>query len=181
MQGWAAIIMGILSGSVPWFTMMVLHKKVSLLKQIDDTMAVFHTHAVAGSLGGILTGIFAEPRLNRLFFDITDGWQHYVGLVYGLKMGRVRAGFNQMWIQLLGILFVVGWNVVVTSLICVGIRAFMPLRLSDEELEIGDEEVHGEGAYALWGDGEKFEISKRNSSQSHGFNEVSAKEGSNFR
>ncbi|KAL7587061.1 ammonium transporter 2 member 5 [Lactuca sativa] len=180
-QGWAAIIMGILSGSVPWFTMMVLHKKVSLLKQIDDTMAVFHTHAVAGSLGGILTGIFAEPRLNRLFFDITDGWQHYVGLVYGLKMGRVRAGFNQMWIQLLGILFVVGWNVVVTSLICVGIRAFMPLRLSDEELEIGDEEVHGEGAYALWGDGEKFEISKRNSSQSHGFNEVSAKEGSNFR
>lgn len=180
MQGWAAIIMGLLSGSIPWFTMMVVHKQVSLLKQIDDTMAVFHTHAVAGSLGGILTGFFAEPRLNRIFFDITDQWQHYIGLAYGIKTGNVRAGFNQMGIQLLGILFVVVWNVVITSLICRAIKLFIPLRLSEEALEIGDEEVHGESAYALWGDGEKLlETSKRNSG--HGFDEFSAREGSNLR
>ncbi|KAI3773051.1 hypothetical protein L6452_04249 [Arctium lappa] len=178
-QGWAAIVMGLLSGSIPWFTMMVVHKKVSLLKEIDDTMAVFHTHAVAGSLGGVLTGFFAEPRLNRIFYDITDGWQHYIGLAYGIKTGNPSAGFRQMGIQVLGILFVVAWNVVVTSLICIAIRVMIPLRLSDEELEIGDEEVHGESAYALWGDGEKFENSKRNSA--HGFDEFSTKEGSNFR
>ncbi|KAJ9535524.1 hypothetical protein OSB04_un001341 [Centaurea solstitialis] len=178
-QGWAAIIMGLLSGSIPWFTMMVVHKKVSLLKEIDDTMAVFHTHAVAGSLGGILTGIFAEPRLNRIFYDITDGWQHYIGFAYGIKTGRPGAGLHQLWIQVLGILFVMAWNVVVTSLICIAIGIVIPLRLSDEELEIGDEEVHGESAYALWGDGEKFETSKRNSAL--GFDEFSAKEGSNFR
>ena len=79
--------MGIMSGSIPWYTMMVLHKKSWLLKQVDDTMAVFHTHAVAGSLGGILTGFFAHPKLNRIF-DLVPDWQHYIGLAYGLQMGR---------------------------------------------------------------------------------------------
>ncbi|XP_071699641.1 ammonium transporter 2 member 5-like [Rutidosis leptorrhynchoides] len=177
-QSWAAIIMGLLSGSIPWFTMMVVHKQVSLLKQIDDTMAVFHTHAVAGSLGGILTGFFAEPRLNRIYFDLTEGWQHYIGLAYGLKTGRVTDGLHQMGIQLLGILFVVVWNIVITSLICVVIRLVIPLRLSEEDLEIGDEAVHGENAYALWGDGEKH----LENSKHHGLDEFSvATDGSSFR
>ena len=42
---------------VPWFTMMILHKKSSLLMKVDDTLAVFHTHAVAGVLGGVLCWI----------------------------------------------------------------------------------------------------------------------------
>ncbi|KAJ0111560.1 hypothetical protein Patl1_03277 [Pistacia atlantica] len=155
-QGWAAIIMGIMSGSIPWYTMMVLHKKFWLLKQVDDTMAVFHTHAVAGSLGGILTGLFANPKLCRLFY-LVDDWQHYIGLLYGLQSGRPAAGFKQLGIQLLGIVFVIGVNVVVTSLICLLIRLVVPLRLADEELQIGDDAIHGEEAYALWGDGEKFE------------------------
>ncbi|KAM4075549.1 hypothetical protein ACB094_10G178000 [Castanea mollissima] len=80
-QGWAAIIMGIMSGSIPWYTMMVLHKRMGLLKQVDDTMAVFPTHAVAESLGGILAGVFAEPKLGRLFYLVHD-WEHYVGFFY---------------------------------------------------------------------------------------------------
>ncbi|KAL3717415.1 hypothetical protein ACJRO7_008923 [Eucalyptus globulus] len=167
-QGWAAILMGIMSGSIPWYTMMVLHKKLSLLKQVDDTMAVFHTHAVAGSLGGILTGFFAEPKLNRLFYNATD-WQHYCGLAYGLQMGRPGAGFKQMGIQILGIVYVVVINVIMTSLICLVVRAIVPLRLAEDELQAGDDAIHGEEAYALWGDGEKFESSKYNSI--HGIDE----------
>ncbi|KAL8100736.1 ammonium transporter 2 member 5-like [Apium graveolens] len=165
-QGWAAITMGLLSGSIPWYTMMVLHKKVWFLKQVDDTMAVFHTHAVAGSLGGILTGFFADPRLNRMFYNIepsSELWKKYIGLAYGLQNGRKTAGFRQMGIQLLGIVFVVCLNLVTTSIICLLIRLIVPLRLSDEELEHGDDAIHGEEAYALWGDGEKFENSKHNS------------------
>jgi hypothetical protein len=37
-QIWAAIVMGILSGSIPWYTMMVLHKKWSFRQRIDDTL-----------------------------------------------------------------------------------------------------------------------------------------------
>ncbi|KAL3500374.1 hypothetical protein ACH5RR_039467 [Cinchona calisaya] len=79
-QGWAAIIMGLYSSAIPWFTMMVLHKKSELLQKVDDTMAVFHTHAIAGSLGGVLTGLFAEPNLCNLFYG---KYGQYVGLFYG--------------------------------------------------------------------------------------------------
>ncbi|KAL6138912.1 hypothetical protein ACLB2K_064191 [Fragaria x ananassa] len=99
-QAWAAIVMGIASGSVPWVTMMVLHKKSSLLQKVDDTLGAFHTHAVAGLLGGLLTGLFAEPALCRLILPLL----------------------------------------------------------------IGDDAVHGEEAYALWGDGEKYDPTK------HGWN-----------
>ncbi|MBA0832056.1 hypothetical protein Goarm_016467 [Gossypium armourianum] len=160
-QGWAAIFMGMMSGSIPWYTMMVLHKKIGLLKQVDDTMAVFHTHAVAGSLGGILTGLFAVPKLNRLFYMV-DNWQHYIGFFYGLHTGHTTAGFKQLGIQLLGIVFVVLLNIFTTSVICLLIRLIIPLRLAEDELQTGDDAIHGEEAYALWGDGEKYE-SKLNS------------------
>eukprot|EP00253_Pinus_taeda_P009799 PITA_09799 len=147
-QGWAAIVMGILSGSIPWYTMMVLHKKSRILQMVDDTLGVFHTHAVAGVLGGALTGLFAEPTLCGLYQLNT--W----GAIYGGKGGK------QFGKQLVGAGFVIGWNVVVTTIILLVIRLVIPLRMSDEQLQIGDDAVHGEEAYALWGDGEKYDISK---------------------
>ncbi|XP_047318063.1 ammonium transporter 2 member 5-like [Impatiens glandulifera] len=156
-HGWAAIIMGICSGSIPWFTMMVVHKKSVLLQKVDDTMAVFHTHAVAGSLGGILTGLFSNPRLSYLFYGY---YNSYMGLFYGFTNREFSLGFRQIGIQLVGILFVAGLNVVVTSLICILIRVFVPLRMSEEDMEIGDEAAHGEEAYAIWGQGDKLENSR---------------------
>lgn len=164
-QGWAAIIMGIFSGSIPWFTMMVVHKKFELLQKVDDTMAVLHTHAIAGSLGGIMAGLFASPKLNRLFYGYDAGTDsNYVGLFYGLQMGAVRKGFRQFGIQLLGIVFVTIFNVIATSLICLAVQLIVPLRMSDEDMEIGDEAAHGEEAYAIWGQGEKLENSRYGSS-----------------
>ncbi|KAJ1427642.1 Blood group Rhesus C/E/D polypeptide [Sesbania bispinosa] len=160
-QGWAALIMGVFSGSIPWFTMMVIHKRSKLLQKVDDTMAVLHTHAIAGSLGGILTGLFAEPRLNYLFYG---NYNKYVGLFYGFQSNLVKNGVRQILIQLLGILFVVFVNVISTSLICLLIRFVVPLRMSEEDMEIGDEAAHGEEAYAIWGQGDKLE----NSSSKYG-------------
>ncbi|KAE8010032.1 hypothetical protein FH972_006430 [Carpinus fangiana] len=112
----AAILMGLISGSIPWYTMMVLHKKVSVLGQVDDPMAVFHTHAIAGSLGGILTGFFAVPKLCRLFYTVPD-WEKFI----------------------------------------------VPLRLDDDELQIGDNAIHGEEAFGLQAQRERFVNSKTNS------------------
>ncbi|KAG6639453.1 hypothetical protein CIPAW_10G101600 [Carya illinoinensis] len=64
---------------IPWFTMMIVHKRSKLLQNIDDTLGVIHTHAVAGLLGGILSGIFAEPQLCKLFLPIISSR----GGVYG--------------------------------------------------------------------------------------------------
>ncbi|XP_026388193.1 ammonium transporter 3 member 1-like isoform X2 [Papaver somniferum] len=86
-QGWAAIVMGVLSGSIPWFTMMVVHKRCSLLQKIDDTLGVFHTHAVAGILGGVLTGLFAEPELSALFLPVTNSRGAIYGGSGGMQLG----------------------------------------------------------------------------------------------
>ncbi|XP_073138738.1 ammonium transporter 2 member 3-like [Henckelia pumila] len=148
---WAAVLMGILSGSVPWYTMMVLHKKSSFFQQVDDTLGVFHTHAVAGLLGGLLSGFFAHPDLLRMFYQPPRTFRP--GFIYGLLDGDLRGGLHQMGYQVLGALFISAWNVVATSLICILINRIIRLRMDDDDLEIGDDAAHGEEAYALWGDG----------------------------
>ena len=153
--------MGVISGSIPWYTMMVLHKKVKCLNQIDDPMAIFHTHAISGSLGGILTGLFAVPKLCRLFYMVPD-WEKYTGLFYGLHNGSTHEGLKQLGIQVAAIVFVVIFNIIVTSLICLLVRAIVPLRLDDGALQVGDRAVHGEEAFALYGDDAGFENLKRN-------------------
>ncbi|KAL6278182.1 hypothetical protein ACE6H2_021783 [Prunus campanulata] len=153
-QSWAAIVMGMLSGSIPWVSMMVLHKKSALLQKVDDTLGVFHTHAVAGLLGGLLTGLFAEPALCRLILPVGDSR----GAFYGGNGGM------QFLKQLVAAMFVAAWNIVSTTIILLAIRVFIPLRMPEEQLIIGDDAVHGEEAYALWGDGEKYDPTK------HGWN-----------
>lgn len=150
-EGWAALFMGMLSGSVPWYTMMVLHRRISFFQRVDDTLGVFHTHAVAGLLGGLLSGFFAKPRLLRLFYnkDMPPG------LFYALLDGKAGRGLGLIGVQLVGAAFVAAWNVIITSLICLVVGLVVPLRMSDEDLAVGDDAAHGEEAYALWGDGEK--------------------------
>ncbi|XP_074577356.1 ammonium transporter 3 member 1-like [Curcuma longa] len=149
-QGWAAILMGVLSGSIPWFTMMVVHKRSRLLQKVDDTLGVLHTHAVAGFIGGVSTGLFAEPTLCNLFLPVTNSR----GAFYG------GVGGEQVYKQIVGALFIMVWNVIVTSVICVVIGMVLPLRMPEEQLAIGDDAVHGEEAYALWGDGEKYDVNR---------------------
>ncbi|XP_059462477.1 ammonium transporter 3 member 1-like [Corylus avellana] len=144
-QGWAALVMGIVSGTIPWYTMMVLGKKLWFLQAVDDTLGVFHTHAVAGTLGGALTGLFAHPDLCSLFLPIPNS----KGAFYG---GR---GGVQFWKQLVGACFIIGWNVVATSIILCLIKLVLPLRMTEPELKIGDDAAHGEEAYALIGQGQR--------------------------
>ncbi|XVE76598.1 hypothetical protein DITRI_Ditri12bG0185800 [Diplodiscus trichospermus] len=145
-QSWAAMIMGMLAGSIPWVSMMILHKKCSLLQKVDDTLGVFHTHAVAGLLGGLLTGLLAEPELCELILP-----RKTRGAFYGGNGGI------QFVRQIVAALFVIAWNVASTTIILLVIRLFIPLRMPENQLEIGDDAVHGEEAYALWGDGEKYD------------------------
>jgi len=59
--------------------------------------------------------------------------------------------------QLYGALFIIGWNIFWTSAICAFIKYVLriPLRMSDEMLMIGDDAIHGEEAYAFYGEGER--------------------------
>jgi len=140
--GWGAIIIGVASGSVPWWTMNFLSKKVAFLRKVDDTLGVFHTHAVAGLLGGVLVGFLATETGCLAFACVSTG-------------GAVAGNWRQIGLQLLGGVFIILLNVIVTSVILLLIKLVVPLRMSDEELAIGDDAVHGEEAYAFFGDGQR--------------------------
>ena len=137
-SGWAAIVMGVISGSIPWFSMNIFGKRFFLFKRIDDTCGVFHTHLVAGVLGGFFTGIFATVDGSAAFGITNPG-------------GAIAHNGRQVWVQIVGFLFVIGWNLAWTPIILLGIKYILrvPLRMSDEMLLVGDDAVHGEAAYTF--------------------------------
>lgn len=138
--GWGAIIFGVCSGSIPWISMNILGKRTRLFTHyVDDTLGITHTHMVAGFVGGFLVGIFATP-MGSAAFGLTN---------YG---GAISGNGKQVWLQLVGALFIIGWNLVWTSLIMCFIKYVLriPLRMSEEELLIGDDAIHGEDAYCFY-------------------------------
>lgn len=139
--------------------MMILHRRSAFFQSVDDTLGVFHTHAVAGVLGGLLSGILAQPTLLRMFYRSTN--KHGPGLLYSLNGRNIMEGLKQVGFQLIGAAFITAWNAVVTSLICILVNRIVDLRMNEEDLEIGDDAVHGEEVYALWGDGERMPGSLR--------------------
>lgn len=108
---------------------------------------MFYTHAVAGFLGGLLTGLLANPSLCSMLLPVTRTRGAFYGGGGGILFLK----------QLVAALFIIGWNALATTVILLFIRLFMPLRMPEEQLMIGDDAVHGEEAYALWGDGEKYD------------------------
>lgn len=123
--------------------------KAMIMTNVIITVGVFHTHLVAGFLGGFLTGIFATSRGTAAFGSSSTG-------------GAIDRDGHQVWIQVVGSLFIIGLNIFMTSVIMLFIRYVLriPLRMSDEQLEIGDDAVHGEEAYALFFEGERSHVTQ---------------------
>ena len=63
-------------------------------------------------------------------------------------------------VQIVGGLFIIGLNIFMTSVIMAFIKYVLriPLRMSEEHLEIGDDAVHGEEAYALFFEGQRSHV-----------------------
>ena len=58
---------------------------------------------------------------------------------------------KQVWLQIVGALFILGWNIVWTSLIMILIKYVLrvDLRMSPEQLAVGDYAIHGEEPYTF--------------------------------
>lgn len=123
-----AIIIGILAGIVPFFAV----AKLKPLLGYDDTLDAFGIHGIAGTLGALLTGVFADPSINEAGR----------GLLYG-NPGQLITQFIAV-----GVTFV--YSGVVTFLIFIVIKAIIGLRVEPEDEITGlDESEHGEKAYNL--------------------------------
>ncbi|TRM80678.1 ammonium transporter [Sulfolobus sp. D5] len=129
-NGWEAMLIGIASGSIPWMALYWLEPKL----KVDDTLGVFSTHGIAGIVGGLLTGVFANPAVTQF---IAPGLR---GVLYG--------NWYQLGIQALAAVIVFVYDFAITFGLLKLIGLFIPLQSPPQVLAIGDYAVHGEVAYS---------------------------------
>ena len=146
-NGWGAIIIGICAGIIPWFFMNKV-QTTALFRRVDDTLSVLSTHGVAGLMGGLLTGILANPDMIEYI-----GTEKDAPGVSG--QGWFYGSFHQFMLQVYAAAFIIVFNVVATFIILKVISIFVALRMDEATLRVGDDAVHGETAYNF-GDGEEI-------------------------
>jgi ammonium transporter, Amt family len=139
-DGYGAFAIGIAAGVIPFFTFNYL-VKLPPFNRIDDTLGVMHTHLIAGAVGGLMVGLLANP--NVVVYPGTGQTASIAAT--GLFFGNPK----QFVAQIIGLVFILVWDGVMTFVILKLISVFIPLRLTDKQLEIGDEAVHGDAAYEL--------------------------------
>ena len=125
--GFVAVPQSIFIGAVASLisNLAVYYKSKSTL---DDTLDVFPCHGVGGMVGMIMTGIFATKTVNAAGND---------GLFYD--------NFSFLIIQLKALVVVVGYSFVMSLAIFKFIDLILPLRVSEEEEEMGlDYSQHAE-------------------------------------
>src|SRR5215469_952022 len=145
-DGLGAIIIGVCAGIFPWLAMNKL-QKTKLMMKVDDTLSVFSTHGCAGLMGGLLTGILANPKmLEYIGTDKDAPGVNVTGWAYG--------NFHQFVLQVEGALFIIVYNIIATYIILKVISFITPLRMDEAKLKVGDDAVHGETAYAIGTEGE---------------------------
>lgn len=119
----SSVIIGVLAGIIPFLA-------VAYLKRIlgyDDALDTFGVHGVGGTLGAILTGVFADEKANSV--------------VAGLKEGLVGE-------QLKAVALTIVWSVAATVVIALIVKILVGLRVDPEVESQGlDLAEHGEAGY----------------------------------
>jgi len=139
-SGWGALIIGIFSGTIPW---LALYKLMPRLK-LDDALGVFPGHGVAGLVGGLLTGVLADPSISK-FVD--------PGLT-----GAAFGNFYELEIQAFAAAVTAVYTFGVTFAIFKVVGKFIPLRETEATLKVGDLAIHGEVAYPEEEEGETVSV-----------------------
>jgi Amt family ammonium transporter len=121
-----SIVLGV-AGALPCYAVVVWRPRT----RVDETLDVLAVHGIAGFIGILFVGFFAQVGWN----GISDGW------VYG-NAGQLG---DQALAALAAPLYAFGMTYVLLRLI----GAIMPLRASEKEESLGlDVIYHGEQAYA---------------------------------
>ena len=119
----SSVIMGVLAGVVPFLACAYLKKALGY----DDALDTFGVHGIGGTMGAILTGVFADEKANSVV----------AGLKEGLLMNQLKA-----------VALTIVWSVVATAVIALIVKAVLGLRPDVETENAGlDLAEHGEGGY----------------------------------
>jgi Amt family ammonium transporter len=124
----SAMWVGLLAGAVPFFAC----TKLKGWLKYDDALDTFGVHAVGGTLGAFITGIFATPSVNA---NLSTNLKDVVGKTLWLE-------------QVKAIAFTLILSVIATVIIAYVIKAVLGLRPAvDAEQEGLDLTDHGEEGY----------------------------------
>jgi Amt family ammonium transporter len=132
-----ALLIGFVAGIGCFFMVTAVKSKF----KYDDTLDAFGVHGVGGTIGAILTGVFATNAVN-------DGLKDAGGKL--LPLGMIDGNAGQVLYQLGGVL--ISWLLaIVGTLIILKIcDVALGVRVSpDQELEGLDVSMHGEEGYTL--------------------------------
>ena len=121
----SAIVLGGIA-AVPSYLALIIRSKTSL----DDSLDVVAAHGVGGTVGALLTGVFADKALNGVF----DGALH--------------GNPGQVGIQAAAVLTAAVYSGAMSFVLLKLISLFIPLRASTADESTGlDVTMHGEEAY----------------------------------
>jgi Amt family ammonium transporter len=101
--------------------------------RVDDALDVWAVHGVGGTVGALLTGLFASTAVNGAASN---------GLLYGNP--------HQLWVQFIAVAVTWIYSAVMTFVILKVMSWFIPLRVTAEDEALGlDLSQHAEPAYSL--------------------------------
>ncbi|MBI3211005.1 MAG: ammonium transporter [Candidatus Solibacter usitatus] len=132
-----ALIIGLVAGVICFLMVAVVKNKFGY----DDSLDAFGVHGVGGTIGAILTGVFATNEVN-------DGIKDAAGKA--VPMGLVDGNPGQLVDQLVAVGIAWGLAIVATLIILKVIDVTIGVRASADDETTGlDLSQHGEEAYNL--------------------------------
>ncbi len=131
----SAIVIGLLAG-VGFYFMVA---KVKMRFGYDDSLDAFGVHGAGGTLGALLTGVFASSAVNPIFKDAQGNT---------LASGLLEGNAHQLLNQLAGVVIAWGLAIVGTLVILKVVDLTIGLRVKeDDEIQGLDLSQHGEEGY----------------------------------
>jgi Amt family ammonium transporter len=127
-NGWGAIVIGAVASTLVYVAYNYL-ALVRPFRNVDDTLGVLYTHGFAGVIGGLMTGLLADSAM-----EVVPGFS-------------VTGGLHLLKWQALTALWVIVFSGVVTFVLLKALSLVVSLRMSEEDMEMGDLAVHGHEVY----------------------------------
>jgi Amt family ammonium transporter len=128
-DGWSAIVMGAVASTIVWLAIKYL-SRAPIFRKVDDTLGVVYTHGFAGVIGGLLTGLLATSAMKL-----------------APNSPVLSGGLHQLKWQFLAALWVIVFSGIGTFILLKLVGLVIPLRMSEEDMEMGDLAVHGHEVY----------------------------------
>jgi len=132
-NGYGALIIGGVAATIVWMAIRFL-SRAPIFRRVDDTLGVVYTHGVAGVTGGLMTGVMADPKMVE-----------YIGV--SPFSGAIHGTFHLLQWQAIAAVWIIVFSGVMTFLLLKLVGLFVPLRLSQAEMEEGDHAIHGNEVY----------------------------------